>query len=58
MKDIKAYEKVFTNERRSKDLVFYGEGWENFDKYEFAFFFFFFFLGVIRNVSPFVAQNI
>ena len=36
MKDIKAYKKVSTNERGSKDLVFYSEGWENSNEYGFA----------------------
>ena len=42
MKDIKTHKKVSTNERGSKDLVFYSAGWENSDEYGFAFFFFFF----------------
>ena len=29
---IKPYKKVSANKRGSKDLVFYGEGWENYDK--------------------------
>ena len=32
VKDIKPYKKVFTSKKGSKDLVFYGEGWENSDK--------------------------
>ena len=40
MKDIKTHKKVSTNERGSKDLVFYSAGWENSDEYGFAFFFF------------------
>ena len=56
MKDIKTHKKVSTNERGSKDLVFYSAGWENSDEYGFAFFFFFFFM--IGNVSPFATRNI
>ena len=48
MKDIKTYKKVSTNERGSKDLVFYSEGWENSNEYGFAssssFYFFYLFL--------------
>ena len=39
VKDIKTYKKVSTNERGSKDLLFYSEGWENSDEYGFAFLF-------------------
>ena len=34
VKDIKSYKKVSTIKKGSKDLVFYSEGWENFNKYE------------------------
>ena len=32
MKEIKSYEKVSAYKRGSKDLVFDGEGWKDFDK--------------------------
>ena len=36
VKEIKSYKKVFAFKKGSKDLVFYGEGWENSDKNRFT----------------------
>ena len=51
IKEIKSYEKVCTCKRGSKDLVFNGKGWKDFDENRLTFW-------VIRNVSPFAARNI
>ena len=51
MKEIKPYKKVSASKRGSKDLVFCGEGWENFVRIDLLFW-------VIKNVSPFATQNI
>ena len=51
MKKIKPYEKISTDERASKDLVFNGKGWKDSNEKGLLF-------RVIRNVSPFANVNI
>lgn len=50
VKNIKTYKKDFARERESKDLVFYGKCWENYDKIGLL-------LWVIGNISPFAVRK-
>jgi len=56
VKDIKAYKKVSTSERWSKNLMFYGEVGKILMSIGFYLFIYLFF--VIGNVSLFAARNI